>query len=228
MKKVRSRSLWILGIIFLTAGTAHAQLTAVHVEGPVFGAGGGPNVYGWSFTTTTTLRIGSFGLYDAFNGDGLAASHSIGLWDVSQPTNPLVTALIPSGFAAPLVNGFRYVPISPVVLSSGHEYVVAASYHSDDNVIGTVNNPLLTITSGEGIILGDYRFGSGPDPLAFPENFESGPGPGAGPFSGIGPNFTYTPVPESSTLLCSAVGVLAVIARMVRRQTPRQASRTLS
>jgi hypothetical protein len=227
MKPTCARFLILLGsIVALTTTKAQAQLNAVTLAGPVYSAGGGTNVYGWSFTAETNLKMLSVGLYDFVNGDGFEASHQVGLWDTTQPSQALLTTTIPSGTVAPLVDGFRYVPISPLVLKGGHEYVIAASYHSDDDVLGTVNNPLLSITAGPGISLGNYRFGTDASQLSFPENFEPGPNPMDGPFSGIGPDFTYTlsftPVPEASTALACGLGVLAIVARTVRRQTLRK------
>lgn len=198
-----------MGLSLLFIGSARAQLAAVSINSSTWSTSGGTNVYGWSFTTNTTIRVSSLGLYDAmsafdggFFGDGFAGSHPIGLWDVADQSTPIVTSLIPAGTEAELIDGFRYIPISPVVLTMDREYVIAAAYRSEDNVVGTVNNPLLVVTASPAITVGDYRFGTDATELGFPENFEPGP------VSGFGPNFIYTPIPEPSTLPFCIAGIL--------------------
>jgi len=179
-----------------------AQFVAVGINDGAWNSNGGSSVYGWSFTTQTTIEVTSIGLYDVLSpingrasGDGLIGSHPVGIWELANHTSPLVTTVIPSGFGTELLDGFRYVDIKPVVLAAGHQYAIAALYHSEDNVVGQVNNPSLVFTTGPGIHLGDYRFARDATDLVFPDLFEPGP------LSGFGPNFTYSilsPVPEPS------------------------------
>ncbi len=222
MKTLAARFLITItvGLCEFLVSSAPAQLVAISFSGPIGSSGGGSNVYGWSFTTQTAIKVSALGLYDnpssfdgGFYGDGFAGSHAIGLWDSMNPATPLVTTLIPAGTGAELINGFRYVNINSVNLAAGRAYVVAAAYRSEDNVVGQVNNPALVISASPDIILGDYRFGSDAMTLVFPENSEPGP------LSGFGPNFRYTPftpVPEVSPLPFCVIGLLILAVKPLR------------
>src|SRR5258707_2309265 len=70
---------------------------------------------GWGFTLTSPLTVTDLGYFD---GDsGLADPHPVGIWDSNG--NLVAMATVPSGAAATLMNGFRFVPITPVVLGIG-------------------------------------------------------------------------------------------------------------
>ena len=64
------------------------------------------------------------GIWDA-GSDGLARSHDVGLWDSLGVLVASVT--VPGGAAAALVDGFRYVDIADVALSTGR-YTVGAVF----------------------------------------------------------------------------------------------------
>jgi hypothetical protein len=84
---------------------------------------------GHSFTiTNTSLQISALGVYD-FGGDGLNASHLVGIFTDEGNTSPPVpnaSVTVPAGTNAPLINGYRYQALpSPVILGPGTYYVVA-------------------------------------------------------------------------------------------------------
>lgn len=63
------------------------------------------------------------GYYDK-DGDGLANSHVVSLWDGATM---IASVTVPAGTEAPLVNGYRWSPLaSKVGLSYGHWYVIGA------------------------------------------------------------------------------------------------------
>lgn len=85
---------------------------------------------GGIFLTTYSFypQINYLGYYDQ-NGDGLANSHLVTLWDNSTQAI-IASATVPAGTAAPLVNGYRWVQLaSPVNLNYGSYYVIGA--HTD-------------------------------------------------------------------------------------------------
>src|SRR5436190_13209599 len=151
------------------ADSARADQTAIAFD-PDQNTFGGFGNFGWQFTALSDISVSSLGLYDGrsgfdggFTGDGLVDSHAIGIWDVADPSIPLVSALIPSGTGAPLSNGFRFVDTGPVTLSANHEYVIAALYPSQDltsldQTTGSTNNPGFVLTVSPKIEFGGYRW----------------------------------------------------------------------
>jgi hypothetical protein len=175
---------------------------------------GGFGNFGWQFMARSDIQISSLGLYDSPGffglGDGLLESHAIGIWDVADPSIPLVSALIPAGTGAALLNGFRFVDAGPVTLTANHEYVIAALYPSQDPLdfsTGSPNNPDFVLTVSPEIEFGGYRWNNNSSILAFPENYEPGV------ILDFGPNFTanFTIVPEPPSLTLSLLGFMALL-----------------
>jgi hypothetical protein len=82
---------------------------------------------GGIFLTTYSLypQVNWLGYYDA-NGDGLANSHLVTLWDNGTQAI-LASATVPAGTAAPLINGYRWVQLSSTLtLNYGSYYVIGA------------------------------------------------------------------------------------------------------
>jgi hypothetical protein len=101
----------------------------------------------------------------------------------------LVSALIPAGTAAQLINGFRYVGAGPVVLPAGHDYVIGALFSDalTDDMAFEVNNPTFVLNVSPAVEFGGYRYST---TFAFPDVYL------AGEVGAFGPNFVYTVVPE--------------------------------
>jgi len=77
-------------------------------------------------------QVNWLGYYDQ-NGDGLANSHVVTLWEHSTQTI-MASATVPAGTAAPLVDGYRWVPLSSTVtLNYGSYYVIGAHTDGIDN-----------------------------------------------------------------------------------------------
>jgi hypothetical protein len=198
------------------ADSARADQTAIGFDTDrSWNLQGGPGTFGWQFTARADIQISSLGLYDnsgifggGFPGDGLLESHAIGIWDVADPSIPLVSALIPAGTGAPLLSGFRFVDTGIVTLTANHEYVIAALYPSpdltsEDFTTGSANNPDFVLTVSPEIEFGGYRFNNNSSMLAFPENHEPGL------LFAFGPNFMIVPEPPSLTL--SLLGLMALL-----------------
>src|SRR6266704_2673315 len=82
---------------------------------------------GGIFLTTYSFypQVNWLGYYDQ-NGDGLANSHVVTLWDNSTQSI-LASATVPAGTAAPLINGYRWVQLpSTIQLNYGSYYVIGA------------------------------------------------------------------------------------------------------
>ena len=82
---------------------------------------------GGIFLTTYSFypQVNWLGYYDQ-NGDGLANSHVVTLWD-NNTQGIIATAIVPAGTTAPLVNGYRWAQLgSTVGLNYGSYYVIGA------------------------------------------------------------------------------------------------------
>src|SRR4029077_14956851 len=82
---------------------------------------------GGIFLTTYSFypQVNWLGYYDE-NGDGLANSHLVTLWDNSTQ-GIIASATVPTGTAAPLVDGYRWVQLSSTLtLNYGSYYVIGA------------------------------------------------------------------------------------------------------
>lgn len=106
--------------------------------------------------------INALGYWDA-SGTGLAASHTVSIYKYAgsgSSYNLLVTATIPAGTNAPLINGYRWVGIPTTALPNigqGGGYYAILAVHSQDtwaNSIGTAPylSPSIGTISGQGLI----------------------------------------------------------------------------
>ncbi len=133
----------------------------------------------------TALGVGDSG------GAALAVSHDVGIFAVSNQTL-LLSATVPAGSDATLLDGFRYVNVSPTVLPAG-DYVIVMSMPVDNADAQSAENTSETTSSPVTYV--DSAFGEGSS-LAVPTL------KGAGAIGLFGPNFTFATtaaIPETST-----------------------------
>jgi hypothetical protein len=111
---------------------------------------GDNHTFGWQFSLSKPVQVTSLGVYDLFAGDGLAASHSIGLW---TDTGTLLTSatVAPSDPVEP--DFFRYTAIPPLTLTPG-TYVIGAFYETASDA--TINQAP-DFTTAPGITFQDNR-----------------------------------------------------------------------
>src|SRR6476659_9847471 len=107
------------GLVALTAFSPlfGGQIALTFTGGAVFNDE--PTV-GWEFTTASPITVTALGFLDDI-GVGFADAHQVAIWTAAGVLQGGAT--VPSGSAAALVSGFRYVPVS-FVLSPG-DYVIA-------------------------------------------------------------------------------------------------------
>jgi hypothetical protein len=216
-----------LTVAAIMVGSARADETAITFIAPPTDGAAGPGVGGWQFAARSDISILALGLYDAagiygggFIGDGLREEHAVGIWDVSNPSTPLVSTLIPAGTLATLVDGFRYISTSPVVLPANHDYVIAALFSDaaqKDFTVGTLSGaPIIQV--GPELELGGRRYGGSAAALVFPEYYAPGE------LFGFGPNFTYSVVAEPSTFgLCTLAAAALFASRAILPLRPGSA-----
>lgn len=223
MKNLMNRRSLVAALV-ITVGmvaSTRADETAVAFDDSTLYVGtGGSAVYGWQFSTLSNLQISALGLYDFFKGDGFVSEHPIGIWDVSDPAQPLVSAVIPAGSLAPVMQDFRYVNVEPVILPAGHDYAIGALYMSDDDTVGALNAPSWMLTVGPGLKFGGYCYGGVmSDVLTFPDKYI------AGLQEGFGPNFIYTIAPEPNALSWTCLCALILFWRTRRSGKSPQVAR---
>jgi hypothetical protein len=172
---------------------------------------------GWSFWNYNPegIFVTQLGVFDD-GGDGLANSHRIGLWTVSGLL--LASAIIPAGTSAPLVEGYRYVSITPIIIPIGNPfnpnmgYIIAAQYSAGDvdDFLTPVSGGLATAMAGWSGGLGSFGwYGIGSD-LPLPNLRTLPPMEGSVGPAFLEPNFQFQAVPEPSMWLVVAPCGLAM------------------
>jgi hypothetical protein len=160
-----------------------------------------PFVLGFEFTATRAITVSQLGVFD-YAQDGLAVSHEVGLFDAAGQL--LVSATVAAGTVDPLIAQFRYADITPVTLVAGRDYRLGAVYASNNDPLVF---PTTTVATGfvpdPAIAFVGSRSASGAA-LADP----STPGPGGPGY--FGPNLILSTVPEPSTIVTTAIGVVCL------------------
>lgn len=102
------------------------------------GSGFSPGVtVGWGTRLSDDalpIRITQIGIYDVA-GDGLTHAHDIALWIPGpgiREFQRIQLATIGSGSAAEFIAGYRFVPITPFLLSPGQSLLMGTRYGADD------------------------------------------------------------------------------------------------
>jgi hypothetical protein len=191
---------------------------------------GGVRMLGWQFTVNgSPITVSALGWQD-FGGDGLAATHQVGIW---LPDKTLIaTATVQAGTASTLTDFFRFEPLAaPVTLSANTTYIIAGldslaekqvwdvflGGYAGYEVSGFAVDSLITIGAA-GSAFGAYAPTSGGVPFfAFPD----GPIGCCDTRSALlGPNFLIggddvAAVPEPATLLLVAAGLGLVARRLL-------------
>lgn len=218
--KISTSRLALVGLtVFFAGAAAHAQSPAITITG----AGDPVNVtqtgtYGYSFTATSDLYVTALGVLDDF-GDGLDEAHQVGLFD---GIGTLKTVTVPAGTSAALVGGyasgsttrggFRYVSISPVLLTAGTTYSVGAFYDDMDTEALLTTEESVVFTSNPLITFGRALF-SDAGSLSYVYQYDPNASSTVGYF---GPNLQVTAVPEPGVVafgFLAAGSVLGLIAR---------------
>lgn len=226
MRRLNTVVLTISSILLAFSTSAQADFAAANfTSGPttVGHSGNSATTLGWTFTANTTVTITMLGYYDD-GSNGLNEAHDVGIF--GSGGNLLVSSTVPSGTGGTLLAGFRYVSISPFVLSAG-SYTIGGTIGAQAsdpvayNVSGLSSVSQITIPSGASRYTeaGSYTSLTFPT-LAFPAS---------NPYNVyFGPNFQILAVPEPSTGMLMNLGALSLFYFVRYRRKAVAQSRTAS
>lgn len=119
-----------------------------------------PLSFGFEFSTTEAVTIYAFGYYDE-GANGFSTPHEVGIFNSGGIL--LASTLLSSGSADPLLGGFRYQNITPLLLPAGESFTLAATSGglADEWAYGTagtsmtdfVTDPAIQISHHAGVFL---------------------------------------------------------------------------
>lgn len=202
----------IVGLSFLSSACvaiARGQVPAVTIGGAGTTDDDTDDVTGFVFTVgDLPIAVDELGFWD-FGSDGLNVAHDVGIFRQSDQAI-IVQGTVPAGVDAPLDGGFRYVSIPAITLLAGESYQAVAYRPAPVTDLVGVNFP--TFSSASAITVDQGIFLNGTGGLAFAT---SNPGTANGVF---GPNFKIHAIPEPSTLLLAALGLLGLLGFTRRRR----------
>lgn len=177
---------------------------------------------GGIFHTTYSYypQVNWLGYYDK-DGDGLANSHAVSLWDNSTLAT-IASVTIPAGTSAPLLNGYRWVQLpSTVQLNYGSYYVIGAQTDGIDTWGDLIsNNPPDNGSNGQISWNSQYvQLGAGWEFTRagrYDNNYPGEPSNQSGsnaiyPVANLGYNLAVVPEPTSLSILGLGVGLLGVM-----------------
>jgi hypothetical protein len=206
----------------LTIDPASVFPTGTFVQGTEYSA------IGWEFTPDQDIMATRLGVFDGGPGnvsDGFSTAIYVGIFELL--TESLVaTATMASGASGTLADGFRYVAITPTLLTAGTTYVIANTspaiepftwappmdevpYGLTDFGVTATAHAMLTLGAA-----GTARYlGGSSASLQFPGLTVGESVPADTRNLMIGPNFEFHTVPEPSSVLLAAAGLAALVLR---------------
>ncbi len=154
---------------------------------------------GWSFSVLDTLTVTDLAWFDQ-DQDGLSTAHAVAIWDTNGSL--LTQATIPAGQNATLDGIWRLVPITPIQLFSGNDYVVGGlnTELSTDRLAAGITSP----TVDSRIIYGGELFSDFTTSLIPPDVFSNVSG------GFFGPSFFVASIPEPATWLLLSSAYVAI------------------
>jgi len=164
---------------FALSSTARADTTALAFTGFFRVSGNDDTTSGWGFSLSNPVLLTALGVWD-YQSDGLGTSHVVTVW--ASTGTPLVQTTVPTGTSTTLVDGFRYVPVTPTLLPAG-DYIIGASIPSGNLDALAITADIITTATGvtyNGTYAGPVTGAPPPQP-AYPPNGD------------FGPNFMFTP-----------------------------------
>jgi len=198
LKIMKPHRLLTIGLLFALSTTLRTDATPL-----ITSPGTGDLFSGDSVTVGNLFQVGanpltvtSLGLFDS-GTPGFSQSHSVGLWTTGRAL--LAEADFSPGLNGFSENGFQYLNlVSPVVLQSGVDYILGASYPSGTSDLCYANDTLHYETWSPAVTYLNSRYTADGAGFIFPPYTVGG-------LSYVGANLEYS-IPEPKTLivlLCS-------------------------
>jgi hypothetical protein len=164
----------------------------------------------FSVAAGTSIAVDSLGWFDS-SGFGFTTSHEVGIFEDTDD-GLLISATLDAGAVDPLIDGFRFVSIVPLVLGPGL-YTIGGTVGSDPWDYGVAPSTItgFTVDPSIGIAAGAAVFAVSPS-LVFPSSV-------FGYTVYAGPNFEMA-TPEPGGLALSFCGMLLIAAASVLLHPP--------
>lgn len=204
-RKFLSLSLSLLAFATLMFGNSAMATPAIkNVSGNHAGIGtpAAGSVHGWDFVSSTDITVTELGLWDG-NDDGMSISHDIGIFDSLGTL--LASGTISKGTGDTLIDHFRYVDITDVLVTTGASYTIA--YYSEAPTNDSLITTATTLLLAPEIAISNGRWGYAPG-LSVPTNTADD--------DRFGPNFMFevsaVPEPETYAMLLAGLGLLGFMA----------------
>jgi hypothetical protein len=204
IQKVLALSCLFVSAITLKAGAQMEAMPGYVVFNnpdftPVYAVINGP--VGWTFQPLTDISVTALGMFD-----GLPANLEVGLWNSSGTL--LVSETIDENIIS--FNQSRYESITPVALTAGQTYYLAAFSPSGEFQALTLS-PNLVPPDGMAIMSPDIQLGSvateNNGVFQFPDNVQ-----GVADSAIIAANFEFAVAPEPATLAIVGAGLSVLLA----------------
>jgi hypothetical protein len=197
----------MFALALLAGGASHAvavpALTLSNTTGLTLG--NPPFTLGWQFEVDSAFWVRGLGVFDD-SLDGLTDSHAVGLWNSSGTL--LTSTTVSSGTANPLVNQFRFAPVTPFTIAPGIYRVGALFLSGNDGLIFPGGATGVATVPGLTFVQNAFTFGSSlSDPTATVD----------GQPAYFGANLDVEPVPEPATLLLLGGGLAGIALKRKRR-----------
>jgi hypothetical protein len=132
---------WLLCVSLLTLLQLSARADVALTFGNFSTRNDSQTTFGWSFTLASPLQVTDLGYFDLFS-DGLTDAHQVAIW-TSAGGAPLISATIPAGTGASLLNGVRYVAISPFTLPAG-TYTIGGFSQTNSDAVAAEDSSIST------------------------------------------------------------------------------------
>jgi len=175
---------------------------------------GGDQLYGWNFNVLDSITVSSLGVYD-FGSDGLAISHDVGIFRVSDAAL-MGSTTVPAGLGGTLDGGFRYTGVASFNLAPG-AYVIAMTMPVFNNDLQFATTDLGSVVTAPEI---EYLTSAFDEPTPFILSFPNPSSNGAFDEGMFGPNFQFdgAAVPDAgSTMGLLAAGLTCLVGLRRRR-----------